>query len=63
MTPAQFHQIRTNTGLSASDLAKRLRLETRTIHRYEDGTRKIPGPVEILMEQFQAISASPQSSF
>ena len=54
MTPAQFKAIREGAGLSASALAKYLRLaEPKTIYRYENGERKIPGPVAVLMEMIE----------
>ena len=51
MTPAQFKSIRERAGLTQDQLAKLLRLsDSRTIRRYEDGSRTVSGPVEILME-------------
>ena len=55
MTPAQFKSIREGAGLSANALAKHMRLaEPKTIYRYENGERKIPGPVAVLMGMIEA---------
>lgn len=55
MTPAQFKAIREGAGLSASALAKGMRLAGPvTIYRYENGERKIPGPVAVLMGMIEA---------
>lgn len=51
MTPAQLRAIRKRAGLTQGQLAKFLRLaDSRTIRRYEAGTREISGPVALLME-------------
>lgn len=51
MTPAQFKAIRNRSSLSQRGLADLLRLsETRSIRRYEDGSRSISGPISLLME-------------
>lgn len=51
MTPAQFKAIRERAGLTQGQLARVLRLsDSRTIRRYEDGSRTVSGPASILME-------------
>lgn len=51
MTPGQFKSIRERAGLTQGQLADILRLsDSRTIRRYEDGSRAVSGPVSILME-------------
>lgn len=51
MTPSQFKAIRTNASLTQEGLAKLLRLsDSRSIRRYEDGSREISGPISLLME-------------
>ena len=51
MTPDQFKTIRANAGLTQDGLAKLLRLsDSRSIRRYEDGSREISGPISLLME-------------
>lgn len=57
MTPAQFKAARQALGLTLKGLAERLRLDARTVRRYEQapdqkGHRPIPGPVEVCMEYF-----------
>lgn len=55
MTPATFKAIRERAGLTQGQLASHLRLsDSRTIRRYEDGSREISGPVSILMELLDA---------
>ena len=50
MTPAQFVKIRLKAGLSPGQLSELIRTTERSVYRWEDGTRKIPGPVALLME-------------
>lgn len=50
MTPAEFRKIRKDADLSLSDLSNVIRVHTRTIRRYEDGSVPISGPVSKLME-------------
>ncbi|HAJ19771.1 MAG TPA: hypothetical protein DCL95_06865 [Rhodospirillaceae bacterium] len=53
VTPAQFKSIRERAGLTQGQLARVLRLsDSRTIRRYEDGSRTVSGPVSLLMEIF-----------
>lgn len=54
MTPATFKRIRKERlQMTQRQMADALRIaEIRTIGRYEDGTRKISGPVSLLMELF-----------
>jgi DNA-binding transcriptional regulator YiaG len=55
MTPATFKAIRERAGLTQAGLASRLRLaDSRTIRRYEDGSREVSGPVSLLMEMIDA---------
>lgn len=46
MTPAELKSTRQSLGLSAERFAAFVGVETgRTVRRWEDGTRDIPGPV------------------
>jgi DNA-binding transcriptional regulator YiaG len=55
MTPATFKAIRERASLTQAGLASRLRLsDDRTIRRYEEGSRKVSGPVSLLMEMIDA---------
>jgi transcriptional regulator with XRE-family HTH domain len=55
MTPATFRRIRKDNDLSQSELALLLRIgSSETISRYERGTRKICGPVSLLMDHLEA---------
>ena len=49
MTPQQFKQIRHDAGLSLAQLSDIIKVHTRTIRRYEDGSVPISGPVSVLM--------------
>jgi DNA-binding transcriptional regulator YiaG len=53
MTPEEFKQIRKDAGLSLAQLSDVLRVHTRTIRRYEDGSIPISGPVSVLMEMLR----------
>lgn len=55
MAPETFRSIRRAAGLSANELAKKLRIaDGRTIRHWEAGDRPITGPTSILMEMLQA---------
>lgn len=51
MTPSELKSIRERAGLTQDQLARLLRLsDSRSIRRYEDGSRQISGPVSIILE-------------
>lgn len=51
MTPAEFRSARHALGLSAEGMARFARVSSgRTVRRWEEGTREIPGPVQLLVE-------------
>jgi len=51
MTPAEFKTIRQSLGLSQSQMATELRLNSaRAVRAYELGERQISGPISKLME-------------
>jgi hypothetical protein len=45
MTPNELKTILTHLGWSDREAAKRWRTTERSIDRYKQGTRKIPGPI------------------
>lgn len=47
MTPQEFRRLRGDYTLN--ELSKLIGVTTRTIRRYEDGTREIGKPIQILM--------------
>jgi predicted transcriptional regulator len=49
MKAHDFRFIRDTLGLSNSKLATLLGVEPRTVRRYSDGSRPVPGPVARLM--------------
>jgi predicted transcriptional regulator len=54
MTPTEFKSIRQGAGLSTAQLAVLLRISgSRSICRWEDGTRAVSGPVSLLMEMIR----------
>lgn len=58
MTPREFKQVRRDVlGLTQQSLAARLCTTRVTIARYEGGTRRIPGVVELALQQ---LAGSPQ---
>ena len=51
MTPTTFKAIRERAGLTQDQLARLLRIsDSRSVRRWEDGSRQISGPVSILLE-------------
>ncbi|MDO9119557.1 MAG: transcriptional repressor LexA [Nitrospira sp.] len=49
MQPAEFRQTRHLLGLTQDQLAQKIRTTRRSIIRYEDGSRRIPGLAEIAL--------------
>jgi len=49
MTPQEIKDIRKALNLSTSELGEKLGVSRRTIEGYEMGRRKIPRPVEMLI--------------
>ena len=52
MTGGELKRIRYVLGLSTERMAERVGVSKRTIEGYEMGRRKIPKPVEMLINQF-----------
>ena len=52
MRATDFRQARLQLGLTQAQLAEQLRTTRRSIIRYEDGTRRIPGMAELLLNTF-----------
>jgi repressor LexA len=52
MTPGQFKSARLALGLTQQELAQRLHTTRMSITRYEGGTRRIPGVIEVALAQF-----------
>tara|TARA_R110000772_G_scaffold89304_1_gene185083 strand:+ start:360 stop:611 length:252 start_codon:yes stop_codon:yes gene_type:complete len=51
MTPTEIKAIRERAGLTQAGLAALLRIsDSRSIRRWEDGSRAVSGPVSILLE-------------
>ena len=50
MRPVQFRQTRQLLHLTQDQLAERLRTTRRSIIRYEDGSRRIPGMAEVALQ-------------
>jgi repressor LexA len=51
MTPGQFKSARLALGLTQQELAQRLHTTRMSITRYEGGTRRIPGVIEVALAQ------------
>ena len=54
MTPAEFKAARHKLGFSVRRCAEELSVTPRTIRRWEDGTRDIPGPAVVLIRLLAA---------
>ena len=53
VTPAEFRAIRRRLGLSQSQLAATLKVASaRTVRKWENAERDIPGPARVLMWLF-----------
>jgi DNA-binding transcriptional regulator YiaG len=50
MTPSAFKQYRQQLGLTQSGLAALLRVDGRTVRKWEAGDREIPGTAEVALE-------------
>ena len=50
MSTAQFVKARATLGVSVNEMAVLLNTDSRTVRRYEDGTRTPGGPVARLVE-------------
>ena len=59
MTPAQFKSARLALGLTQQELAERLHTTRMSITRYEGGTRRIPGVIEVALAQLGQTSQLP----
>lgn len=59
MTPSQFRSARLALGLTQEELAQRLHTTRMSITRYEGGTRRIPGVIEVAMAQLGQAAQAP----
>lgn len=62
MTPRTFKSARRQLGLTAAELARRLRLgrgSDRTVRKWEAGDRRIPGPVAVSLAYMMACADNP----
>jgi repressor LexA len=58
MTPNEFKKLRNELGLTQEALAARLQTTRMTITRYEGGTRRIPGVVQVALGQLSRTAVS-----
>ena len=49
MTPAELREARRKLGLGTPGLGKVLRINPRTVRRWEEGKHPIPGPVALVI--------------
>lgn len=61
MTPQEFRTLR--GAYTLSELSQMIGVTTRTIRRYEDGTRDIHKPIQILMRLVSAEILTPHTQF
>lgn len=59
MKPQDLKQARQALGLTQEELAQKLRTTRMTITRYEGGTRRIPGMVDVLIKQLATTQQLP----
>jgi len=57
MSPRALKKTRQSLGLTQAQLAEQLRITRMTVTRYEGGTRRIPGVIEVALSQ---LTASPR---
>lgn len=51
MTPSEIKSIRERASLTQGQLARLLRVaDSRSVRRWEDGSRSVSGPVSIILE-------------
>lgn len=55
MTHHELKSIRNSLGLSVEGFARMICVEGRTVRRWEDGTRRIPAPVSLLLHLIGAV--------
>ena len=48
MTPAAIRDFRLRFSLSVDKLARLFKTTARSVRRWEDGSREVPGPAEVL---------------
>lgn len=58
MTPEQFKDVRKKLGITIKEMAENLKVNPRTVNRWENGDRKIPGPVEVALDYILMMQAS-----
>jgi repressor LexA len=61
MRPEEFRRIREGLGWTQEELARRLRTTRMTITRYEGGTRRIPGVIEVALSQLASSARLPMA--
>jgi DNA-binding transcriptional regulator YiaG len=49
MDSAEMKRLRIELGLTVADLATKMRVSPRTVRRWEDGTRTVPGPAQVII--------------
>lgn len=58
-TPEGVRSVRAARGLTQGDLAALLRVDRKTIQRWESGATPLPGPAAILLDLIEAGSWPP----
>jgi hypothetical protein len=59
MNPRELKRTRLDSGLTQEELARKLQTTRMTITRYETGTRRIPGVVEVVLRQLSSTPILP----
>ena len=50
MTPEEFKEAQNRLGLTNEQAAAALRVSVRTVEKWRQGSRSIPGPTEVVIE-------------
>ena len=53
MTPAQFKEAQLRLGLTNEQTSRLLRVSVRTIEKWRQGTREVPGPAIVVLKLCQ----------
>lgn len=59
MTPQQLKSARHALGMSLTEFGQLTRVDPRSVRRWEDGSRAVPGSVEAILEILNALERYP----
>lgn len=59
MTPAALKSARHALGMSLDQFGRLTRVDPRSVRRWEDGSRAVPGSVEVILEMLDHMKECP----